>query len=647
MSAISGYVRFDGAPIDRSAAERVSKVLAVYGSDRKRVVSDQSSVFVWNGFFVCAEDRFDTQPLAGRESGLTVLFDGRLDNREEIADRLSIRRGEIAEVPDSFLVASLVERLGTQTPDVLRGDFAMAVWDARQKELWLARDPSGLRPLFWCASSGFAAFSSMPKGLFCFPGIAKRLNQQYLEDYLLLLPADGDKSLFDDVHRVIPGEIVTLRASGSVRTRYFDYREVQKIRLASNEEYVEAFKLVLDTAVRRRLRATTPIASYLSSGFDSSTISACAARLLGESGQALTCYTAVPAEGFELKTDGPFHVDEGPGARAVAAMYPNINHRMLRTGHLSPFRDLEEMLELLDRPPLNLCNSVWVNEIQRAAARDGTQVLLSGSLGNASISYDGVPYLAQLLKSGRWLSLARIIRPHLQGDKLKALRFFAKHSCGPLLPRWLWTLIEKSAGRGFQSDPSAYTAVKDARGGRKRFYRRARELDWDLSYRPSSNGLEQRVSLLSRIDIGEYSMIANARGVDQRAPALDRDLVAFCLGIPESQYVGGRHFRWILIRAMRARLPPEVLFPRSSGLQAADWFMGLSTETDEVRSRLMKLSENQRVDGLIGIDGLKELIEEWPTDGWGTHAVDQAYRFKLLRGLTMGEFVRYHNRRNR
>ena len=647
MSAISGWVRFDGRPIDRSAAERVASVMGVYGPDRKRLVFDPSSAFVWNGFFVCPEDRFDAQPVVRRESGLTVLFDGRVDNRGELADLLCLRSGERSELSDSALVASLAEKFGARTPDILRGDFAMAVWDSRRKALWLARDPSGIRPLFWYIGSGFAVFSSMPKGLFCFPGVAKQLNQQYLEDYLLLLPAEGDKSLFDGVHRVMPGGIVTLNEKGAVRTRYFDYKDVKQIRLESNDEYVEAFRAVLETAVRRRLRSTTTVASYLSSGFDSATISAFAASLLGETGQGLTCYTAVPAEGFELKTEGPFHVDEGPGARAVAQMYPNIDHRMLRTGHLSPLRDIEEMVELLDRPPLNLCNSVWVNEIQRTAARDGKKVLLSGSLGNATISYDGVPHLAELVKTFRWLTLARIVRPHLRKNQLRMLGFFARHSLAPLLPSWLWLLLEAREGRGFRSDPSAHTAIRGGRRGRKRLYRRARELDWDLSYRPYSNGLQKRMDLLSRVDIGEYSMAANARGVDQRAPALDRDLVEFCLGIPEGQYVGGRHFRWILIRAMRERLPHEVLYPCSAGLQAADWFVGATAAIPEMRGLVKTLSENQAVRCVVEVDGLGALVEDWPDGNWGSHAVDQAYRFKLLRGLTVGEFVRYHSNRNR
>ncbi|MGY6555540.1 MAG: asparagine synthetase B family protein [Wenzhouxiangella sp.] len=647
MSAISGFVRFDDGPIDRGAAERVANVMSVYGADGRRLHVERDAAFVWNGFFVCPEDRYDLQPLVRHESALTVLFDGRVDNRDELADLLSLPRSELPELADSFLVACLVEQFGARVPDMLRGDFAMAVWDSRRKKLWLARDPVGVRPLFWHAGPGFAVFSSMPKGLFCFPGVAKQLNRQYLEDYLLLLPADGDKSLFDGVHRVMPGGLVTLSERGVGRTRYFDYQDVKQLRFASDGEYVEAFKASLERAVRRRLRSASPVASYLSSGFDSSTVSACAAWLLAETDQVLTCYTSAPAEGFELKTDGPFHVDEAPGAAAVAQMYPNIDHRVLRTGRLSPFRDLEEMVELLDRPPLNLCNSVWVNEIQRTAARGGNKVLLSGSLGNATISYDGVPHLAELLKSLRWIEWARIVRPYLRTKRLDRLRFFAIHSLGPLMPRWLWVFLETRAGRGFQSDPSAYTAVKDGRNARKRLDRRARELGWDLSYRPSSNGLQKRIDLLSRIDIGEYSMLANARGVDQRAPTLDRDLVEFCLGIPEGQYVGGRHFRWILIRAMQGRLPREILYPRSSGLQAADWFVGASAEVANLKDMVKNLSENQSVREVIELEDLAGLVENWPGGDWGTHAVDQAYRFKLLRGLTMGEFVRYHSYGNR
>lgn len=647
MSAISGIVRFDDAPVDRESIARVEKTLAVYGADQCNTLYLKRSAFAWNGFVVTPEDRLDRQPVVDNESGLTTLFDGRVDNRGEMAAKVGIKRAELAELSDAFLVARLVKKIGKRAPDLLRGDFALACWSSSQRELWLARDPAGLRPLFWFSGQGFAAFSSMPKGLFCFPGIAKRLDKQYVEDYLLLLPADGDRTLFDRVHRVIPGTIVTIDPTGSRCERHHDFAHVKDVRFSSDEEYIEAFREHLDTAVRRRLRSEGPIASYLSSGLDSTTVSACAARLLADNEQTLSSYTSVPAEGFELNTDGAFYVDEGSGAQAVAAMYPSIDHHLLRTGHISPLRDLDEMVDLLDRPPLNLCNTVWVNEIQRQAAAQGCRVLLSGVLGNSTISHQGITHLPMMLKTFKWLSLARVFYPFLRRKDWRMLDFLARQTFGPFIPKWLWVRLESLAGRGFQSDPSAYTAVKMSRDGSKRLQQRARALGWDLSYRPWSDGRAARVAMLSRIDQGEYYMLANARGLDQRAPTLDRDLAEFCLGIPESQYFREGRSSWILKQAMQGQLPREVLAPKGKGLQAADWFRGASDDISDFRARLEELAANQNVTNALDVDSLQELVEDWPDGDWGRHAVNQPYRFKLLRGLTMGAFVHRHEPTNR
>ena len=647
MSAISGIVSFDDVPVDRDAIRRMLRTLAVYGSDHSNSVYAGTSAFAWNGFIVTPEDRWDRQPIQDDESGLTILFDGRVDNREEMAAKCGICRVELAELSDAALVARLVKKTGRRAPDILRGDFALACWDFFNRKVWLARDPAGLRPLFWFSGPGFAAFSSMPKGLFCVPGIAKRLNKQYVEDYALLLPADGDQSLFDGVHRVIPGTVVTVDAAGGRSAAYHDFRNVSEVRLSSDAEYAEAFNERLDTAVRRRLRTEGGIASYLSSGFDSSSVAASAARLLAASQKSLSCYTAVPRDGFELNIDGPFHADEGPGAAAVAEMYPNIEHHLLRTGHLSPLRDLDEMIDLLDRPPLNLCNSVWVNEIQRQAASHDCRVLLSGAMGNATISYHGASYLAALLRSFQWFALARIFLAPLRRRKFRTLRELARYTFGPFLPKWLWVFLEARAGRGFQSDPSTYTALNMDAGSKSRLKDRARELGWDLSYRPWSDGKAMRAAMLSRVDLGEYYILANARGVDQRAPTLDRDLAEFCLGIPESQYFRNGRSRSILVRAMQGKLPRAVLNSSTTGLQAADWFDGASRDLGGVRSTLDKLQTNQHVTEILDVAELQSLLESWPDDGWGSHAVDQAYRFKLLRGLTAGAFVGYHQPTNR
>lgn len=647
MSAISGLVRFDQSPVHRDDMVRVLDVMSVYGSDRKEVLVVSGAAFAWNSFAVTPEDRFDDQPVDDYESKLKFLFDGRLDNRSEIAARVGIPQNELSTLADSVVAFRLVRKEGKKAPDLLRGDFALACWDSEKAELWLARDPSGSRPLFWYFGSGFAAFSSMPKGLFCLPGIRKRLNQQYLEDYVLLLPPEGDLSLFEGVHRVLPGAITCLNHSGPKVIRYHDFRDVKDVRLASDKEYYEAFRYHLDNAVKRRLRSETPVASYLSSGLDSTAVAARAALLLAEENKRLACFTAVPAEGLDLELEGRFYADEGPGARAVAEMYSNIDHYLVRSGHVSPLRDLDEVLELLDRPPLNPVNAVWVNEIQRRAASQGCKVLLQGTRGNATISYNGAPYLAALFKSFRWFSLARHFLPYFRARDRSGISFCAREALGPFMPRWLWAYLESRAGRSWLADPTKYTALNMSGRELESLRRRASGLGVDVFQRPPSDGRAARISMLYRVDSGEYRMLANARGVDERDPTADRDLTEFCLGIPESLYLRNGRLRWILRQVMRSELPRAVLYPSGKGRQAADWFVGASADLEGLKSRLDEVSGKASASDLLDVTQMKGLVDQWPAGGWGSTGIDAAYADKLFRGITVGAFVSRHDPRNR
>ena len=151
-----------------------------------------------------------------------------------------------------------------------------------------------------------------------------------------------------------------------------------------------------------RLRSSGLIASHLSSGFDSSTVTALAARQLAAQNKTLIAYTAVPREGFDGPVPKGRHGDEGPGARALAARFPNIEHHLICTTGTSPLDRLDESVQTLDRPPLNPCNLVWINAIRGGAAERGAKVLLTGAMGNMTISYTGREYLPWLFGQRQW-----------------------------------------------------------------------------------------------------------------------------------------------------------------------------------------------------------------------------------------------------
>ena len=637
MSAIAGIIQLDGRPVDRATLERMQTVLTPYGRDVQNHIYQGSAAFLRTLLRTTPEDSLDRQPLVHAESGTTLLFDGRIDNRDELARALGLSTAETALMADSDLVLRACLRWDTGAVERLLGDFALACWQAPRRRLWLARDPLGFRPLYWHQQFGFFAFATMPKGLFAIPGVPKALCEETLHDYLCLLPMIGPQSFFKDIYRVEPGQWLVFEDGRVTTHRYHQFDPNRELKLSSDDEYVEAFGEHLDRAVACRLRAIGPIASELSSGFDSSTVTAIAARQLAASNARLLAYTAVPREGFDGPVPKGWHADEGPAAQALAARFNNIDHHLIRTSGISPLDYLEEFVQALDRPPLNPCNMVWCWAIENNAAQHGARTLLTGTLGNASISYLGAEYLPQLFIQGNWIAWwqeAQGLRRHRRAS----WRQLILQSLGPFLPEKLW----KSIARRWETEWNLvdYSAIHPSFMDHMQHEQRVRSSGFDLSYRPWADGRKMRISLLNRFDNGDYNAATNASGLEMRDPTADRRLIEFCLAVPDQQYLRDGQTRWLLFRLMRQVLPPEILFARTKGYQAADWYETTGVVLPQIDKALICF-QTQEVGIYLDIANLRASLDDWPESVWAQpHKTELRYRLKLLRGLSVGTFIR-------
>jgi asparagine synthase (glutamine-hydrolysing) len=640
MSAIAGIIQFDGRSVDRATLERMQTLLTPYGKDTQNRWHQGTVAMLRTLLRTTPEDSFDRQPLVHAPSDITLVFDGRIDNRDELAEALGLTTADINLMADSDLVLLACLKWDTQVVDHLLGDFALACWQASRHRLWLARDPLGVRPLFWHQQPGFFAFASMPKALFAVPGIPRALCEDRLHDYLCLLPMTGPESFFKDIYRVEPGHVVVLEDERVTSHRYHEFDPHREIRLPSDGDYVEAVREQLNRAVACRLRTNGPVASHLSSGFDSSTVTAIAASQLAKQNKQLLAYTAAPREGFNAPVIKTWHADESQGATALASRFTNIEHILIRSGSQSPIDSLAEDVEKLDRAPLNICNMVWLNAIQTDAAQRGVKVMLTGSRGNMTISYDGAPYLPALLGRGQWLTLWRELKAIKKRYPNWRWRALLEHCIFPYLPPPVWLAIEKRRGRGLRKFTD-YTAINPQFMNQMRSLERAKKIGWDLSYRPWANGRRMRIAAFNRYDNGEYQAGANVAGLEVRDPTADLRLIKFCLSVPDSQYLGQGQPRWLLHRLMGDVLPPQILHAHTKGLQAADWFEGVNEALPQIRQEITQLMNHERVKGYLDVETLQKDLDAWPVSGWETHAVDQKYRYKLLRGLSIGAFVRY------
>ena len=632
MSAIAGYWAWAAGEDPAGACALMLEAQQAYGPHALGNWAAGDIALGRRLFRTLPEDVGDRQPLVGGGGRYVLVADIRLDNRAELIARLGL--DETTRIPDSQILLSAWEAWGEQALDRLVGPYAFALWDRASDTLLLVRDPIGERPLFYASRNGFFAFSSMPKGLHALPSVPRAADLERIAEFIGLIPERGRASYYEGVESVLPGHI-SMVTRGAVSSRRFWVPEPRQLQLSSFEEYREAFREQLDSAVQSSLRGVTgSVASHLSAGWDSSAVTATAARLLHSSGGKVDAFTAVPHEGSAAGAPAGRIADEGPIAAAAAGLHPNVGHHLVRDEGKSPIADLARYVDLFDRPVYALCNFTWLSEIRNRAAARGNTVLLTGQLGNYTISAAPITILADLIAAGRWRDWWREARVLTKQRKAR-YRGIAASSFGPWLPETVWRLVRRHSSR---PETAAFTALHPRLEAHLEARREA--LGVGLAARPR-NHFRSRFQGLTASDKANYRKGALAGwGIDERDPTGNRRLVEFCLSLPVDLLLKEGVRRPLARAALADRLPPEVLDETRKGYQAADWHEGLTRDLAAVRRHIEQIASDSAARELLDVDALRALVENWPQGGWERTEVLARYRDALLTGISAGYFVR-------
>ena len=636
MTALAGFWARHGGARAHEDCEKMLNAQRIYGTGRGALWQDAGLALGRRLTPALPEDKWDNGPVTGGGGRWTLIADVRLDDRAELGAELGIGGEEAALLSDSALVMKAIERLGEEKAIArLIGDFALALWDRDRQQLLLARDFLGQRPLFYSQGPSFFAFSSMVKGLHALPQVPKAADEETVGHALALMHRDNH-SLYAGIKRVLPGELCAVAADRVQRRRVWTF-DREPLRLKTSGDYHEAVRETFDRSVAARLRgAGGYVAAHLSGGLDSSAVAATAARLIGAGGK-VAAFTAVPGEGYAASSTRRI-ADEGPHAAAVAALYPNMEHVLVKTGGMSPMESLDRDFYLCEHPILNVSNRVWGHAIADRAKQRGITVLLSGQMGNIGVSHDGLELVAELLAQGRLVQFAR--EAALARRSGLRLGTIAAQALRPFLPDAAWRTIHRlrrrDVGMAAQSvaNPALLAAVT-AKAERESTGARGRE------------SVQRRVRTIERTDHGVYHKgLLAGWGLDERDPTADRRLIELCLSIPAEQYFDRGRTRALARGAFSDRLPALVVEETLKGFQAADWHEGMIAAQDAVCEEVARIVPLPAAARLFDIPRMTRLARNMPHVDWHSHEAELDYRQALLRGVSIGHFLRKCSGRN-
>lgn len=271
------------------------------------------------------------QPMGNEDGRIQVVFNGEIFNYLELRATLLERGHRFSSASDTEVLVHLYEEHGDDFVTHLNGQFAIALWDSVRQRLVLARDRVGIRPLYYTRVAGRLIFGSEVKALFALPQVPRRLHANGLASvfsYWSVLPPD---TVFEGVHSLAPGHILTVDAGGEQLRRYWDWPYADAVSPAwSDERWADELQELLVDAVRLQLRADVPVGAYLSGGLDSSIITTIIRRR-----------TATPLRSFSLTFEdaefderehqqalvarlGTEHSSMQAGKAAIAAAFPRM-----------------------------------------------------------------------------------------------------------------------------------------------------------------------------------------------------------------------------------------------------------------------------------------------------------------------------------
>jgi asparagine synthase (glutamine-hydrolysing) len=627
MTAIAGFWSFDGRFDSERQCRAMIGAQSRYGL-RNSAAALGDLTLAARLYPLLPEDEQDSQPLIGGGGRFALVADVRIDNRGEIAEALGLDPAAAATLADSAMLLLALERWRDEAVAKLLGDFAFAFYDSQERRLLLARDPLGQRPLFWHRSADFVAFASMAAGLHALDMIEERPDETSLARYLAGLPQAGPSSFHQGIERVEPGHLAIVAPDRTERRRYWRPQR-RDLGLHRFGDYVEAYRAELDAAVTRRLRGAGPVvAAHLSGGWDSNAVAATAARLTAPSGGRVTAFTHVPREGAEPARFGHRFADESLLAAATARLHPNIDHVTMPGSGRSPLEDLDSYAELFGRPVFNLCNHVWLSEIRTSARAAGTRVLLSGEIGNWTISAAPDALLADFVREGRWLAWAREASAMVRNRRAR-LRGVAASSFGPWVPDSLWRRLSSfSSGPGSGVTDPLHPSLREALAAEQ-----------EASPRPRDR-FDHAAGAIMAMDWGEHRKgILGGWGLDKRDPTADPRLIDFCLNLPLDMLMKDGVRRPLARAALADRVAPAVLDESRKGYQGADWHDGLSRDQAGIARLLDSVAADETASRLIDVERLRLSLGNWPKQGWGDPQIVGEYRIGLLKGLTAGHFI--------
>lgn len=516
------------------------------------------------------------QPMFSADERYCIIFNGEIYNHLEIKEKLKGKYVFKSSSDTETLLYAYIEE-GIEVFNRLNGIFAVAIYDTLTKELVIARDQFGVKPLYYYHKDDVFLFSSEIKSFLKIPEFNKELDSKGLLQYIRFLWSPGERTAFKYVKKILPGfylKINTRKPNDLLLFKYYTIPFNGQYEQKSEQDWIDELDQKLFNAVKRQLLSDVPIGFFLSGGLDSSTIVAMAKK--ADPDKILKCYTidsgtkAQEIEGF---------VDDLTYAKKVAS-HLGV-HLTIVKGKENIMDNFDKMVWHLDEPQADVA-PIHVLNICAEAKKDGIKVLLGGTGGDDVFSgyrrhqalyfekyFKFIPKILIIICQ-HVLNMIRSNNPNIRRIK-KLFYNLTKSTNDRLLGYFSWISLDSSK-KLLSNSLSKKVGLFDS----------MKVLEETFKYIPNEKSLLNKMLYLElKYFLPDHNLnytdkLSMAVGVEARVPFLDKELVEFSTKIPPELKMKGTTTKYLLKKVMERYLPHDVIYRPKAGFGAPirSWIKG-------------------------------------------------------------------------
>ena len=568
MCGIAGIVRWDQRPVLEHEIRAMCGAMVHRGPDDEGIyLGDGVAIGMRRLSIIDLSNGH--QPVSNEDGSVWIVFNGEIYNYQDLRRDLIARGHTFRTNSDTETIVHLYEEYGARCVDHLRGMFGFAIWDTRTREMLLARDRLGIKPLYYAERDGELLFASELKPILQIEGVDRSLNWQAVGHLFTYLGTPGDQSIVDGVKKLEPARVAVARAGRPLQIqRYWDVAFEPNER-ATEGELVEQLRALLNESVVLHQVSDVPVGAFLSGGIDSSAIVAMMAR--PAAGRLKTFSIGFAEAGF----------DELQHARNVAKQFGTDHYDLV----LRPdaVQIVEDLTWYLDEPfgdtsaiPTYMVSKLAAEHVKVVLSGDGGDELFAGYdkyvVEGRERAYDRLPGAVKTLAGAvgglmpHGMKGRRFLR-HLAlagTDRyLDAQSLFHSDEMPSLFQR---DAFEQIVG---PSKLGPYDSGVGADLGRPAGLARPDEWLSAIQYRDLHHYLP--LDILTKVD-----RMTMAHSLEARPPLLDHKLVEFAATIPARFRLNGGTTKYLFKQAMRGVLPDAIIDRQKHGFAVpiARWFRG-------------------------------------------------------------------------